>query len=232
MLGYSTGALAPGDAPRAIALLRGHGARAIELSALRLGELEPLLAALPGLDLSGFDHISVHAPSRFGADDEPRLIERLAAALPASWPIVLHPDAIHDARRWRALGPRVCLENMDKRKPKGRTASELAGFFEALPEASFCFDVGHAHQIDRTMIEAFELLHTLGARLGQLHVSEVSTAGGHEPLCRSAVAAFRKVAAWVPEHVPLILESPASRGIDAELALAAEAFARPRPAPT
>ena len=48
-VGYSTGALAPGDVPRAVALLSGR-ARAVELSALRLHELAPLLSALPGLD--------------------------------------------------------------------------------------------------------------------------------------------------------------------------------------
>lgn len=230
MLGYSTGAIAPGDAPRALALLAGTGARAVELSALRLAEVAPLLAALPGLDLSGYAHVSVHAPSRFDAREEPRLVEALAAAIPAAWPIVLHPDTIHDARAWRPLGARLCLENMDKRKAHGRTAAELARFFEALPDASFCFDVGHAHQIDRTMTDAFELLDALGARLAELHVSEVSAAGRHDPLSRSAIAAFRKIAAWVPEGVPLIVESPAPHGVDAELALTAEAFARPRAA--
>ena len=229
-LGYSTGALAPGDVLRALGLLRGGGACAVELSALRLPELAPLAALIPSLDLSAYAHVSVHAPSRFAPEDEPRVIDVLAEAVPAGWPIVLHPDTIHDLAAWRRLGRRLLIENMDKRKASGRTLRELGRVFEALPEASFCFDVGHAHQVDRTMTDAFFLLEALGARLGQLHVSEVTTAGRHDPLSRSAVLAFRKIASWVPENVPIILESPAAGAeIAGQMALAAEALSPPRP---
>lgn len=226
LVGYSTGAIAPGDVPRALAILGAAGARAVELSALRLAELDPLLALIPGLDLSAYAHVSVHAPSRFGAADEPRVAEALAAAVPEAWPVVLHPDTIHDPRAWRVLGPRLCIENMDRRKASGRTAKELLRVFEALPEASFCFDVGHAHQVDRTMNDAWTLVRALGARLAQVHVSEVTSGGRHDPLSRTAVAAFRKIAAWVPEDVPLIVESPAAAGeIAAEMRLSDEALA-------
>lgn len=226
LVGFSTGAIAPGDVPRAIDLLGGAGAGAIELSALRLAELDVLLAQIPKLDMSAYAHVSVHAPSRFGAADEARVAESLAAAVPQGWPIVLHPDTIHDARAWRPLGKRLFVENMDRRKSSGRTVRELGRIFEVLPEASFCFDVGHAHQVDRTMNDAWMLLRELGARLGQVHVSEVAASGRHDPLSHSAVAAFQKIAAWVPAGVPLIVESPAASGeIAAQLALAAEAFA-------
>lgn len=224
-VGFSTGAIAPGDVPRALALLEGRGG-AVELSALRLSELDVLLAQIPALDVSAYAYVSVHAPSRFGASDEPRVAEALADAVPPGWPIVLHPDTIHDPRAWRGLGARLCIENMDRRKAAGRTARELGRIFDALPEAAFCFDVGHAHQVDRTMNDAWLLLRELGARLGQVHVSEVTAAGRHDPLSRSAVAAFQKIAAWVPADVPLIVESPADAGgIAAQLDLAAEALA-------
>jgi hypothetical protein len=240
-VGFSTGALAPGDVPRALALLaalhasRGSGGRprAVELSALRLGELSPLLAALPGLDLAGFAHVSIHAPSRFDRAVEARVAEQLAALVPAGFPVVLHPDAIHDFAVWRPLGRRLAIENMDRRKPLGRTALELGRVFDRLPEASFCFDVGHAHQVDRTMNDAYFLLRELGVRLTQVHVSEVTTRGRHDPISRSAVAAFRKVAAWVPEEVPILVEatpaSPGPQAIEAQMALAAEALHRGAP---
>jgi hypothetical protein len=228
VVGYSTGALAPGDVPRALAMLEGRGARAVELSALRIEELDPLLAALPGLDLSGFAYVSVHAPSRFAAAEEARLADALAGFVARGFPVVLHPDAIHDFAVWRRLGPALAIENMDRRKPLGRTLRELGRVFDQLPEASFCFDVGHAHQVDRTMNDAYFLLRALGARLAQVHVSEVTTRGRHDPLSRSAVAAFRKVAAWVPEGVPLLVEAPPSgaggAAIEAQMALAAEAL--------
>lgn len=231
-IGYSTGAIAPGDVGRGASFLACTPARAIELSALRLAELGPLLAALPALDLSPFAYVSIHAPSRFAPSDEGRIADALAAVVPRGYPIVLHPDAIHDFGVWRRLGPALAIENMDRRKPVGRTVVELGRVFDRLPEASFCFDVGHAHQVDRTMTDAYFLLRELGVRLSQVHVSEVSTRGRHDPMSRSAVAAFRKVAALVPPEVPILVEAPASTiaGALGQMSLADEAFA-PGPAP-
>jgi sugar phosphate isomerase/epimerase len=224
-VGYSTGALAPGDVLRALSMLRGGEASAIELSALRLAELAPLAALLPTLDVSRFTYVSVHAPSRFTREEEAGVADALFAAVPRGWPIVLHPDTIHDAGAWRQFGKQLAIENMDRRKASGRTARELGRVFDALPEASFCFDVGHAHQVDRTMNDALLLLRELGARLGQVHVSEVTPAGRHEPLGRETVTAFQKIAAWVPDGVPLILEAPAGPGeLEAQMRLAGEAL--------
>ena len=103
--------------------------------------------------------------------------------MPFGWPIVVHPDTIHDfGALARSLGALVAIENMDQRKPIGRTARELEGIFKQLPEARFCFDIGHARQIDATMGEASFLVQELGPRLAQLHVS---AGRRHEP-ARSA----------------------------------------------
>jgi hypothetical protein len=235
-VGYSTGALAPGDAPRALALLASVPAAAVELSALRLAELGPLLDALPHLDLRRYRYVSIHAPSRFAAAEEAAVAEALASRVPEGVPIVLHPDTIHDPSRWRPLGRRIAIENMDRRKSLGRTVAELGRVFDQLPEASFCFDVGHAHQVDRTMTDAFFLLHALGARLSQVHVSEVTTRGRHDPVSRSAAAAFRTVAQWIPPEVPLLVEArpipAAAGGIAAQMELAAQALDIPRVPPS
>jgi hypothetical protein len=226
-IGFSTGALALGDTAGALAMLQGSRTTAVELSALRLHELAPLLALLPTLDLSAFDYVSIHAPSRYDAAEEKRVVAALAAIVPFGWPIVVHPDTIHDFGGWRGLGALVAIENMDQRKPIGRTARELEGIFKQLPEARFCFDIGHARQIDRTMGEAHFLVQELGPRLAQLHVSEVDPMSRHDPLSADAVTAFRKVAPWVPEDVPLILETPSAPGDFAEQAsLAAAALSR------
>ena len=227
-IGFSTGALALGDAARALGMLAGSRTTAVELSALRLPELAPLLALLPTLDLSAFEYVSVHAPSRYDAAEEKLVVDALAAVVPFGWPIVVHPDTIHDFGAWRSLGALVAIENMDQRKPVGRTARELEGIFKKLPEARFCFDIGHAQQIDRTMGEAYFLVQELGPRLAQLHVSEVDALSRHDPLSRAAVDAFRKVAPWVPEDVPLILETPSAPSeFAAQTSLAAEALSRP-----
>jgi hypothetical protein len=191
-------------------MMRGKPLQAVELSALRQPELLPLLDALDSLDLCAFDHISIHAPSRFEPGHESALWDRLQAAIEMGrrWPIIVHPDAISDFGLWHELGSCLCIENMDKRKPIGRSARELGRIFEHLPEASFCFDIGHARQLDSTMTEAYLILREFGPRLRQVHVSEVNARSKHDPLSYTSILAFREVAHLIPESVPLILETP------------------------
>jgi hypothetical protein len=209
-IGFSTGALACGDFARGLNMVRQHGLHVVELSALRQNELIPMLNAIPQLDLADFHYISIHAPSSFEPEWEAALWDRLRDELERGWPIVVHPDVINDFGLWRELGAAVCIENMDKRKPIGRTARELASVFRELPLATFCFDIGHARQVDPTMTEAYLILREFGPRLRQVHVSEVNSRSKHDALSYSSMVAFREVAQLIPEHVPLILETPVS----------------------
>jgi sugar phosphate isomerase/epimerase len=206
-IGFSTGALAKGRFREGLDLLAARGVRTVELSALRGPELPPLLGALPDLDLAGFDYVSLHAPSRVDEAEEEALAAALLPAAARGVPVILHPDALHRPERFRPLGACLLIENMDRRKRTGQTAADLAPFFEALPEASLCLDVGHAWQVDPTLSAAHEILARFGGRLRQLHVSEVDAGGGHRPLSDGAVAAFRALAPLIPEQVPLILEA-------------------------
>ncbi|MBV8846114.1 MAG: hypothetical protein JO307_25175 [Bryobacterales bacterium] len=217
-IGFSTGALAYADFRRGLAIIRNKGLHSIELSALRQNELVPLLEAIPRLELSGFKYISIHAPSQYEPAWEEELCERLHAEKWRGWPIIVHPDAIHDFSLWRRLGAAVCIENMDRRKSIGRTASELAGIFEKVPEATLCFDIGHARQVDLTMTEAYLILREFGSNLTQVHVSEVNARSKHDPLSYSSMLGFRDVARLIPAEVPLILETPVAEGeIEAEI---------------
>lgn len=220
-VGFSTGALALGDLDRSLAMLRGRHVAAVELSALRFAELPPLVAALDGLDLSSFSYVSVHAPGTLAAGEEARAVELLAAVAERGWPIVLHPDAVHRFERWAGFGRLLLIENMDGRKPAGRTAAELARVFERLPDAALCLDVGHARQVDASMAEARRILEAFGGRLRQLHVSDVGPGGEHSRLTPEAVVAFRGVAGLVPEGVAAILEGPVGEEeIEGEMAAA------------
>ena len=207
-IGFSSGALAYADFRRGVAMLQGKDVHAVELSALRHSELGPLLDGIADLDLSQFSYIAVHAPSKFGADDEEEIVTLLETVCRRGWHVILHPDAIHDFSLWRRLGERLCIENTDKRKPVGRTAPELAKIFDELPEASLCFDIGHARQVDSTMTEAHFILKHFGARLRQVHVSEVNTRSKHDPLSVASILAFQEVADLIPDDIPLILETP------------------------
>jgi hypothetical protein len=206
-IGFSTGALAFADFRRGLEMLRGTSANAVELSALRPAELDPLVDALDTLDLAGFDFISVHAPAGADPSDEQRVVDRLASVAAREWPIVVHPDSIHQTSLWRRLGKFLCVENMDKRKPVARTRDELRVWFQELPEASLCMDLAHARQIDPTMTEAHLILRDFGGRLAEVHISEVNSACKHEAISHGAMLAFRQVASLVPASVAVIIES-------------------------
>ncbi len=211
-IGFSTGALKKGDFRAGMAMIRplsASGETPIELSALRESELQPLVNAICSApDSYAFDYASVHAPSGFGPEREAAVVAELAKVARLKMSIVLHPDVIVNLGAWRPLGKSLCIENMDKRKPTGRTVSELAKLFEALPEAAFCFDIGHARQNDPTMGVASDLLRHFGNRLRQVHMSDVNSSSRHERLNGSAISAFQKVARLIPPYVPIILESP------------------------
>jgi len=208
LIGFSTGALAYSDFQFGLRILMNSHAKAIELSALRENEISPLVHSLSSLNLASFKYISVHAPSKYDPLRESELIVLLKQVAKRNWPIIVHPDAIQNFAAWRVFADLLFIENMDKRNLMGRTAHELSGIFQKLPEARLCFDLGHCRQVDPTMNESYLILQQFGARLGQLHVSEVNSRSTHDPLSDSSVSAFEKIASLIPENVPVILESP------------------------
>lgn len=225
-IGFSTGALAKGDFATGLRLQRVVvQIDAVELSALRDGELNELVDAIPHLDLTRFAYVSFHAPSRLQTLDEETVFE-LLLRLPDSWPIVVHPEILRTPALWRELGRRLCLENMDNRKTSGRTLDELRQLFDSFPEATFCLDVGHARQIDPTMVSAILMLREFGERLRQLHVSDVGPRGDHLPLGATARNAFARIAAYIADDCPLIIESiVAAEQIEREIETVASVFA-------
>ena len=207
-MGFSTGALALGDFSRGLAMMEDKQASAIELSALRENELPPLIANLDKLNVSSYEYVSVHAPSKYGREQEPSIVRMLGQVANKGWRIVLHPDAIYEPSLWVSFGSMLLIENMDKRYSLGRTATELEEIFDKLPNAGLCFDIGHCRQVDPTMNESHLILIKYQERLTQLHVSDVNSRSTHDPLSSSSIDAFQKVAAFVPESIPVILESP------------------------
>ena len=217
-IGFSTGALAKGDFALGLDAQRNvPGIDAVELSALRDHELPALIDAIGSLDLDDFEYISFHAPNRLTAMDEEAAFD-LLLHVPDAWPIIVHPELLQTPALWRRLGARLCIENMDARKTTGRTVSELRTLFDTFPEAMFCLDLGHARQIDPTMISAILMLREFGHRLRQLHVSDVGPRGEHLPLGATARNSFARVARFIPDDCPIIIESIIDRdAIEREL---------------
>lgn len=225
-IGFSTGALGKADLARGVSGARGLGLEVIELSALRQRELDPLVAFVKSHDLGSFDYISVHAPTDYATEQEPHVARTLQVlAEHHAWSVVVHPDCFGDDELWRPFGRLLCIENMDKRKTVGRTVEELEPLFRRFPEATLCFDIAHAHQVDPSMTEAYRILRVFGHRISQLHVSEVTSSSKHERLSDTVVESFREVASLLPRHVPIILESPVAPGeAEGELQQAARIF--------
>jgi hypothetical protein len=206
--GFSTGAIAKDDVLAALSCLRGTEANAIEVSALRLSELDEVIEASPFAEECRFRHRSFHAPSRFAVEDEPVVINRLLALRNRGWRIVVHPDTLHTPQRWRALGNALLVENMDKRKPVGQTARDFDKIFEQLPEAGLCLDLAHARQVDPSMVEAYRLVKRHREKIREVHLSDLNARSAHVPLNLPALEAYREVAALIPRNAPVILETP------------------------
>jgi len=224
-IGFSTGALAFADFRRGLKMIDKRGIRYVELSALRQEELYPLFLGLEHLDLSNFSYVSIHAPSKINQNEEEAVVEMLQAISQRGWPIILHPDAVHDFSLWRRIGKLLCVENMDKRKSIGRTVKELNQVFDKLPNATFCFDIGHARQVDPTMNVAHFLLKEFGRKLIQVHLSEVNTRRRHDFLSLASILAFQEVAEMIPDNIPIILETTVSEDkMESEMGRALEAL--------
>jgi hypothetical protein len=218
IIGFSTGALTRDDFQAALQILSQRHVVAVELSALRQRELIPLINELQHLDVTQFIYKAFHAPSLMDPEFEAVAIEALHDVALRGWPIIVHPDAMHHPASWSHFGDLLCIENMDKRKPIGQTVADLTEIFKCLPNASLCFDIGHARQVDPTMSEAAAILQCYKGRLKQVHISEVNSQSRHDPLSFESVLAFRRVAHLIPERIPVIVESRVSEDeVDEEI---------------
>lgn len=180
---------------------------AVELSAISetdLPSLKDYLAAEPALP---FRYVSVHGPSKDREMDEAALVAALCELSEWADGIVMHPDTFERPDRYRPLGRKLVLENMDARKDSGRTCQELYDVFAELPEAGFCFDVAHAWSIDPEMSVAAELLDGLGDRLRHVHVSSLSPELHHVTLTEQDEELFRPFLERCKD-VPWMLEAP------------------------
>jgi hypothetical protein len=219
-VGFSTGALAKADFRHALKILKNYPrSSAIELSALREQELKPLIESLDSLDLKQYSYVAVHAPSY--TQDEGSVIDLLNRVKELEWSIVVHPDCIQDWSLWRQFGNLLCIENMDKRKPIGRSVDELRECFMKLPDASLCLDLGHARQYDPTMTEAYLIIKEYASKLRQVHLSEVNTDSSHSKISYAAFLSFKEIAPFLLKNIPFILETPVTDNeISTEITLA------------
>ena len=209
-IGASTGFMRPlwGDWEAMVDEAMAVSAEAVELSALSGSELPELLSFLAGAHRPlGFAAVSVHGPAKDWAGDADELARALARLPREVAGVVMHPETLGDCEPYRDLGGRLWLENMDTRKDDARTVAELARFFDALPQARFCFDIAHAWLHDPSMTLAHELLDAFGDRLAEVHLSSIERSGRHVPLTECDARSFLPVLLRC-QGVPWILEAP------------------------
>jgi hypothetical protein len=207
-VGFSTGALAKGQIAVGIQISRDLELTVIELSALRLRELDHLVSIAATENLNDFKYVSVHAPTDYLPSDETyvaHVLEEIARR--HGWPVILHPDSVHNVEHWSSLGSLLYVENMDKRKPTGRTVEELQKVLLSVPEAHVCFDIAHARQVDSSMTEAYRLLRYFAGRIRQIHFSEIGSDSRHRRVSDAAFSSFAEIAPSLPAEVPVILET-------------------------
>lgn len=210
-VGASTGCFPSlrGDWPAQVAAAHEVSSYAAELSALQAREFEGLLDYLDREPALPFRDLSVHAPTK-GLRDSAHLLALLGRLAPRIETIVVHPDTLGDCDAFAALGSRVVVENMDRRKAFGQTPDELARVFARLPEAGFCFDIAHAWSLDPTMRLAEDLMDRFASRLREVHLSSLSDDGRHIGLTDEHAALFAPILARCVD-VPWILEAPVSK---------------------
>jgi len=227
-IGFSTGALEKGDFRKAVDWVNQQQMNEVELSALRYDELRPLIQSLDGLPVQKFRYVSFHAPTSFAKEKESEVISLLQPVLRRGWNIIVHPDVIFTPALWRDFGQQLLVENMDRRKPVGRTVEEMRAILQNLPLARLCLDIAHARQMDTTLSLLHSFTQAFKERIGEVHISELDSRCRHLPLSWSAVADYRKFARAL-QNIPVIIESMLPNGDGAmrqeEIILARDALA-------
>lgn len=212
-IGASTGFMwdLRGDWNAQIATASKISTDAVELSALGEEEVLPLIEFLEATPPLDFSFMSIHGPAKGRRLSERDLVELLARLIPLCNGIVMHPDTMGELAAFEPLGSKLLVENMDSRKPSGRTVEELGEVFDQLPEARLCFDIAHAWSVDPSMNVANEILDAFGERLSHVHLSSLSQELHHVELTESSEVTYAPVLRRCL-GVPWILEAPPRSG--------------------
>jgi hypothetical protein len=159
-----------------------EGWAAIELTALTEERFAALELFLKGDEdaFSGFERVSIHAPTAFRESSAADVVAALCAGT-ADSDVILHPDVYSGEGSVVKLGARAVFENMDCQKTFGRDVDDLRIVFDRFANAGFCLDVAHCRTNDETLALAHELLDAFGERLRQVHVSGIEPDGTHRP---------------------------------------------------
>jgi uncharacterized LabA/DUF88 family protein len=178
-IGFSNGALKNFDISdlEKIKIFKAAGANALEIPFREPESLFEFRLTKQLSDLlSEFDWLSIHAPFfnvTYENNDSTKKIlsklEELTKILPVKG-IVFHPSNILDFDLLEKSGLPILIENMDLRKDSFKSIKDMEIIYKKY-NFGFVLDVEHAFENDPTMNLAKDLIHLMGDRLKELHVS-------------------------------------------------------------
>ena len=211
-IGLSTGmyykffsSLAPGVIKRC----RGISTGALEICCVGgVSDRGVHLDALDVASVSGFEFLSLHAPSSQISYDDNQASYDILDTLQRAWDrlplnhIVFHPDTIKDWKIFDRYSFNPVIENMDNRKSYGTQVRHLLEIFDTI-DCGFVLDLNHCYSHDRTMRLADDLLDKFSSRLYEVHVSGYTDY--HNMLYQTKQ---EEIYRYLPQlDVPIIIES-------------------------
>ncbi|MFH0891050.1 MAG: hypothetical protein V1856_03390 [Candidatus Liptonbacteria bacterium] len=209
IIGFNTGCLREEFRfPGAAGKIREIGCNALEISLTEDRWKDDWLKELKAEDLSGFEHVSLHAPKLdFSGGEKGQEIlsgiKRFNENVRRLDLIVIHPDTISDFSGLENCGLPIGMENMDQRKKTHRTIEDMEKLFRDFAGFSMVLDVNHAfvndpsYELGRTFVKKFE------DKIKEVHLSGFKTL--HDPLFENEQAELVRTISEL--EVPIIIES-------------------------
>lgn len=203
ILGFSTGCLYRTHervSKETFSFFRSLGCNAIEITCRDEKDIEKLIAEIVPADLTGFDHVSLHAPTIF----DPDIVELLQKANEIFHfkNIVVHPSEVESWNVLQRFELPYAAENMDWRKEIGKYAESMEDIFSKV-DVSMILDLNHCFTNDPSMRLAKDMFEKFGKRISEIHLSGFEKL--HEPLFRTKQIEI--IEAIPDKSLPIIIES-------------------------
>lgn len=212
-LGFGTGCLYKNLEPvstEAIKMIRSSGCNAIELCAIRVERLKQL-DNIGVKDLSGFSHVSLHAPDTIYKDDTKthdilERIQRKHRQLRFKV-VVLCPDFIEDWHVFDKYDIPIAFENTDLRTHFGNSINDMREVLKN-PKFNMVLDLTHVYTVDKDMDLARKFSTNFASRIAEIHLSGYYIHGSdeqqHYPI---HISKQKEILKSVLLDVPIIIES-------------------------
>jgi len=219
ILGFTTGELKPISIESKIEKYKELGCRAIELGLVDVGINERWLAVkkITPKQLEGFDHVSVHAPGGSFVYKKDKTTFAILDKLQILYDkfqfrhAIIHPDRVEDWSVFDKYSFSIATENMDSRKPIGKSVNSLKKIFDKV-DCKLVLDINHSYVNDKSLALVGEFYNAFKDRITEIHLSGYETL--HDPLFKTKQIEIIKA---IPDkNLPIIIESMQSSLDDIE----------------